>query len=93
MVARHPGAAFDRLREEAVQESSLRKTGLDELFVGGRTNAKLRLRWDREKLVGWRNFFLVVDRLFHWAERVHIRPLRKVAIRRKQRSGSWNAWR
>jgi len=35
------------------------ETGIDELFVGGKTNAKLHLRWDREKIVGWRNFFLV----------------------------------
>src|SRR3979490_684801 len=61
------------------------ENGIDELFVGGRANAKLRLRWDRERLVGWRNFFLVADRLFHWAERVHIRPLRKVAIRKAEK--------
>src|SRR6266481_5790226 len=61
------------------------ENGIDELFVGGKANAKLRLRWDRERLVGWRNFFLVVDRLFHWSERVHIRPLRKVAIRKAEK--------
>src|ERR1700748_171400 len=59
--------------------------GIDELFVGGRANAKLRLRWDRKRWIGWRNFFLVADRLFHWAERVHIRPLRKVALRKAEK--------
>jgi len=48
------------------------------LFVGGRENANLRLRWDRNQLVSWRNFFILLDRLMHWAERVHIRPLRKI---------------
>ena len=36
---------------------------------------QLRLRW-AEKLISWRNFFLVLDRLVHFFERVHIRPLR-----------------
>ncbi len=58
--------------------------GIDELFVGGRENADLHLRWDRKKLVSWRNFFLLLDRLVHWFERVHIRPLRKVAIRKAE---------
>src|SRR5271165_3819454 len=50
---------------------------IDEIFVGGRKNADLHLKWDRKRLLGWRNVFLAADRLFHWAERVHIRPLRK----------------
>jgi len=56
--------------------------GIDELFVGGRQNANLHLRWDKKNPVSWRNFFLFTDRMIHWFERVHIRPLRKVAIRR-----------
>lgn len=59
----------------------LPEQGIEELFVGGRQNANLHLRWDRKKLVGWRNFFLLMDRMVHWFERVHIRPLRKMAIR------------
>lgn len=55
--------------------------GIDELFVGGRANADLHLRWDRRKPISWRNFFLFWDRLAHWAERVHIRPLRKKALK------------
>ncbi|HEY0162557.1 MAG TPA: squalene--hopene cyclase [Edaphobacter sp.] len=58
--------------------------GIDELFVGGRQNANLHLRWDKKKLVSWRNFFLLCDRLTHLFERVHIRPLRKVAIRKAE---------
>ena len=34
---------------------------IDELFVGGRKN-NLRLKWSK-KLVSWRNFFLVLDRV------------------------------
>jgi squalene-hopene/tetraprenyl-beta-curcumene cyclase len=59
--------------------------GIDELFVGGRENADLHLRWDRKRLVSWRNFFLLTDRLTHWAERVHIRPLRAMAIKKAEK--------
>jgi squalene-hopene/tetraprenyl-beta-curcumene cyclase len=58
---------------------------IDELFVGGRQNANLHLRWDRKRPVGWRNFFLALDRMMHWAERVHIRPLRKVAVKKAEK--------
>jgi squalene-hopene/tetraprenyl-beta-curcumene cyclase len=58
--------------------------GIEELFVGGRQNANLHLRWDMKSLVSWRNFFLFCDRLTHWFERVHIRPLRKVAIKKAE---------
>lgn len=58
--------------------------GIDELFVGGRENANLHLRWDTRKPISWRNFFLFWDRLFHWAERVHIRPLRAKALRKAE---------
>ena len=54
--------------------------GIDELFVGGRANSILRLRVDRKHLFSWRNFFLVLDRIMHWSEAVHIRPLRKLAL-------------
>ena len=59
--------------------------GIDELFVGGRANANLHLRWDRKNLVGWRNFFLLCDRVTHWFERVHIRPLRKMALKKAEK--------
>jgi squalene-hopene/tetraprenyl-beta-curcumene cyclase len=59
--------------------------GIDELFVGGRANSILRLRRDRKRLFSWRNFFLVVDRFTHWAEAVHIRPLRKLAMKRAEK--------
>ena len=58
--------------------------GIDELFVGGRENANLHLRWDSRKPLGWRNFFLALDRTLHWAERIHIRPLRKMALRKAE---------
>ncbi len=59
--------------------------GIDELFVGGRANSNLHLRWDRKRPIGWRNFFLGLDRMMHWAERVHIRPLRKVAVKKAEK--------
>lgn len=58
--------------------------GIEELFVGGRENADLHLRWDWKKLISWRNFFLFWDRLAHLAERVHIRPLRAKALRKAE---------
>jgi len=59
--------------------------GIDELFVGGRANSTLRLRMNRKSIFSWRNFFLVLDRIMHWAEAVHIRPLRKLALRRAEK--------
>src|ERR1700751_4242393 len=40
----------------------------------------MHLHWD-EKLVSWRNFLLFFDRLTHWFEWVHVRPLRSIALR------------
>ena len=59
--------------------------GIDELFVGGRENANLRLRMDRKHLISWRNFFLVADRAFHKVEAVYIRPLRKIALKKAEK--------
>src|SRR6516225_5175797 len=59
--------------------------GIEELFVGGRENANLHLKWDKKNKISWRNFFLLTDRMVHWFERVHIRPLRKVAIRKAEK--------
>ncbi len=59
--------------------------GIDELFVGGRANSILRLRMDRRNLFSWRNFFLILDRLTHLSERVHIRPLRTLALKRAEK--------
>ena len=58
---------------------------IDELFVGGRANSTLRLRVDRKHLVSWRNFFLFLDRVTHWFEAVHIRPLRTLAMKRAEK--------
>ena len=58
--------------------------GIDELFVGGREKANMRLHWSK-KLISWRNFFLVLDRMTHWFEAVHIRPLRSLALKRAEK--------
>ena len=84
VVAGDRCSAFDRLCEEAVKKIEAGQ-GIEELFVGGRENANLHLRWDTKKLLGWRNIFLLFDRLTHWLERVHIRPLRKVALKRAEK--------
>jgi squalene-hopene/tetraprenyl-beta-curcumene cyclase len=59
--------------------------GIDELYVGGRANSILRLRHDRKHLFSWRNFFIVLDRIMHIAEAVHIRPLRTLALKRAEK--------
>ncbi len=33
----------------------------------------------------WRNFFILCDRLIHWCERIHIRPLRSLALKKAQK--------
>lgn len=58
-------------------------TGIEELFLGGRQKARMRLAWSK-KLVSWRNFFLCIDRMVHWFEAVHIRPLRSIALKSAQ---------
>ena len=59
--------------------------GIDELFVDGRSTSNLRLHMDHKKLFTWRNFFLVLDRMTHVFEAVHIRPLRKWALKVAER--------
>ncbi len=58
--------------------------GVEELFLGGRDKSRMHLHWSK-KLISWRNFFLSVDRLTHWFERVHIRPLRTIALRQAEK--------
>jgi squalene-hopene/tetraprenyl-beta-curcumene cyclase len=58
--------------------------GIEELFVGGRANSILRLRIDRKHLFSWHNFFLALDRMTHWFEMFHIRPLRHLALKRAE---------
>jgi squalene-hopene/tetraprenyl-beta-curcumene cyclase len=57
-----------------------RKAGVQELFrdASGRIPA---FEWDR-RLVSWRNFFLLLDRLFKWHEKLPWKPLRRRALRR-----------
>jgi len=62
-----------------------REQNIDELFVGGRANSILRLRMNRKSIFSWRNFFLICDRLMHLSEAVHIRPLRKLALKHAEK--------
>jgi len=48
--------------------------GIGRVVCGRRANSILRLRMNRKSLFSWRNFFLILDRITHWAEAVHIRP-------------------
>src|SRR5271163_4309477 len=57
-----------------------REMGVEELFAGGMLKSRMHLRWSR-KLFSSRNSFLCLDRMTHWFERVHIRPLRSIALK------------
>ena len=57
---------------------------IDELFVGGRKTSRMHLEWS-QKAISWRNFFLVIDRVVHWFEAVHIRPLRSIALKKAEK--------
>src|SRR5581483_7559297 len=56
---------------------------IDELFLEGR-HGNLHLKWDK-KLVSWRNFFLLLNNVVHFFERVHVRPLRALALKRAEK--------
>jgi squalene-hopene/tetraprenyl-beta-curcumene cyclase len=58
---------------------------IDELFPDGRHYSSLRLKWSHDKIVSWRNTFLVIDRIAHWFERVHVRPLRSIALNKAEK--------
>jgi squalene-hopene/tetraprenyl-beta-curcumene cyclase len=58
--------------------------GIEELFPGGRENCDLHLKWSHKK-VSWRNFFLVLNHVAHYFERVHVRPLRSVALKKAEK--------
>src|SRR5262249_46139207 len=58
--------------------------GIDELFVGGRYGTHLHLK-RTEKTITWRNFFLFLNRMVHFCERFHVRPLRYLALRKAER--------
>ena len=58
--------------------------GIEELFVGGRYGKHLHLKYTQEK-ISWRNFFLVLNRVVHFCERFHIRPLRYLALKKAER--------
>ncbi len=60
--------------------------GVQELFLPGtRTRRGMRLKWDKQNKLGWRNFFLVLNAMTHWFERVHVRPLRSLALQRAEK--------
>ncbi len=56
---------------------------IDELFVGGREHADLRLQRD-DKPVTWKNFFLLTDKALKIAQKFPIDPVRKFAIRKAE---------
>ena len=66
-------------------KSISKEKGIDELYLGGRDHASLRLRIDRGNFFSWRTFFLGIDRIIHWSEAVNIRPLRKLALKRVEK--------
>jgi squalene-hopene/tetraprenyl-beta-curcumene cyclase len=58
---------------------------IDELFVGGRANAEMHLKLNRKRIISWPNLFIILDRIAHIAEAVHIRPLRSLAMAKAEK--------
>ena len=58
--------------------------GIQELFLGDMQKSRMHMPWS-EKLFSWRNFFLLIDRMIHMFERVHVRPLRSIALKKAER--------
>ncbi|MEI6234613.1 MAG: squalene--hopene cyclase [Planctomycetota bacterium] len=56
---------------------------IDELFVGGREHADLRLQRD-DKPVTWKNFFLLTDKALKIAQKFPIDPVRNFAIKKAE---------
>src|SRR5579872_1286032 len=54
---------------------------IDELFEGGRDRKRMRLQWD-ERLISWRNVFLVVDKVLKLYDAMPYKPFRKLALKR-----------
>jgi len=62
-----------------------REWQIDELWVGGREHADIRLQRDQRTFT-WHNFFLVVDHLLKFVHRHHPAPLaRRYAMRKAER--------
>ncbi len=57
---------------------------LDELWVGGKENADIRLPRDPRRFT-WRNFFLTVDTYLKFWERHPIKPFRRFSLRMAER--------
>ena len=57
---------------------------IDELFVGGRERADLRLK-ARAPFPSWRHFFLLVDRVLKRLDSLPVKPWRALALHRAER--------
>ena len=58
-----------------------KERGVDELFAGGRENAKLGLELDQATIT-WKNFFLFADRALKVVEKLPISKAREMSIKR-----------
>lgn len=56
-----------------------KSAGIEELFAGGRDKSKLGMPLDN-KIISWKNFFLVIDGCLKLIEKSNIKPLRQMAI-------------
>ncbi len=54
---------------------------IDELFVELRNKSRLNQALDRDEPIGWKNFFLVCDKLLKLAQRMKITPMRASALK------------
>lgn len=57
--------------------------GIEELYVGGRRKFEAGLSFDKQFLT-WRNLFLAGDKLCQFIERMPVKPLRKLALKKAE---------
>src|SRR5262249_50079488 len=61
-----------------------REWTIDELFVDQKARTRLNQDWSREEPMGWKNIFLACDRALKFAQKSHLMPLRKRALKKAE---------
>jgi len=55
--------------------------GISELFIDPRSRRRLNQPWDRDEPLGWKNFFLVVDRLIKMVDAAGLMPYKERGLK------------
>ena len=94
LVARDPGAAYRLSMRKRPSRRSRRSRGSKSSLSAAVRTRTCTCAGTAKRLLSWRNFFLFSrTAIVHWAERVHIRPLRSDRAEKVPKSGCLRAWR